>query len=203
MQRETKEQMKKSINGWKIAFTVLLAFVIAVVGFTYYKITTPSVAQTTMQKQSATHNHVDIDVTLNKKQLSALINNYLAEQSRKTGMEYHFAIERDAILTGTTKILGENVSFTLKAQPEIDGQGNIVLKTQTLGVGLLPLPQSLVLKYIKNNYDLGPDVKINTQKGAITLLLSQMKTKNGFYVQATKIDVPHNQFKFQLAVPVE
>ena len=197
-------KQKTTPNYWKWAFATLLAFVIAFFLFITYKVTTPSVDQTNIDQQtSKLAKSANLDVAMNKEQLGAMINYYLNKSQKHSKIKYRFVLNKSAILMGTTKILGANVSFTLYAKPSLNQAGNIVLDTKSVSVGSLNVPAAFVLRYVKNNYDLGKFASINPKKSTITLNLAQVSAKQGIKVQGQKFDLTNNQFVFKVALPLK
>lgn len=196
--------MKKQSDPWKWAFAILLGLVLGFIVFVWFQVTTPSsdqkqIATQTTQKQGQ---YANVNVVLNKEQLSAAVNYYLQQNQKKGAIKYRFVLDKSAILMGTTKILGKDVSFTLYATPQLDDSGNLVLKTKSVAIGSLNAPPSFVLGYIKNNYDLGKWAKINAPKATITLDLNQLTKKQGIKIQGEKFDLKQDDLQFKVAFPL-
>lgn len=191
-------------NPWKWAFAILLGLVLGFIVFVWFQVTTPSsdqkqIATQTTQKQGQ---YANVNVVLNKEQLSAAVNYYLQQNQKKSAIKYRFVLDKSAILMGTTKILGKDVSFTLYATPQLDDSGNLELKTKSVAIGSLNAPPSFVLGYIKNNYDLGKWAKINASKATITLDLNQLTKKQGIKIQGEKFDLKQDDLQFKVAFPL-
>ena len=196
--------MKKQSDPWKWAFAILLGLVLGFIVFVWFQVTTPSsdqqqIATQRTQKQGQ---YANVNVVLNKEQLSAAVNYYLQQNQKKGAIKYRFVLDKSAILMGTTKILGKDVSFTLYATPQLDDSGNLVLKTKSVAIGSLNAPPSFVLGYIKNNYDLGKWAKINASKATITLDLNQLTKKQGIKIQGEKFDLKQDDLQFKVAFPL-
>ena len=196
--------MKKQSDPWKWAFAILLGLVLGFIVFVWFQVTTPSsdqkqIATQTTQKQGQ---YANVNVVLNKEQLSAAVNYYLQQNQKKGAIKYRFVLDKSAILMGTTKILGKDVSFTLYATPQLDDSGNLVLKTKSVAIGSLNAPPSFVLGYIKNNDDLGKWAKINASKATITLDLNQLTKKQGIKIQGEKFDLKQDDLQFKVAFPL-
>ena len=196
--------MKKQSDPWKWAFAILLGLVLGFIVFVWFQVTTPSsdqkqIATQTTQKQGQ---YANVNVVLNKEQLSAAVNYYLQQNQKKGAIKYRFVLDKSAILMGTTKILGKDVSFTLYATPQLDDSGNLELKTKSVAIGSLNAPPSFVLGYIKNNYDLGKWAKINASKATITLDLNQLTKKQGIKIHGEKFDLKQDDLQFKVAFPL-
>ena len=149
---------EKKVNYWKWAFFVLVGILFISGCYLATKVTSQTKEQTNIAKvldKNSKQKYTSVDVTLDKKQANATINYYLRKNQKKGKIKYRFLVDKSAIMMGTTKILGKNVSFTLYTKPTLDKNGNILLKVKSVAIGSLNAPAGFILKYVKNNYDLG------------------------------------------------
>ena len=77
--------MKKQSDPWKWAFAILLGLVLGFIVFVWFQVTTPSsrskqIATQTTQKQGQ---YANVNVVLNKEQLSAAVNYYLQQNQKE------------------------------------------------------------------------------------------------------------------------
>ena len=89
------------------------------------------------------------------------------------------------------------------AKPSLDAKGNIVLDAKSVSVGSLNVPANFVLRYVKNNYDLGKFATIDYKKSRIILNLAQVSAKQGIKVNGQKFDLKQNEFLFNVALPLK
>ncbi|WGN89180.1 YpmS family protein [Ligilactobacillus faecis] len=198
--------MDKKVNGWKWAFIVLLGAILGLTLFLWLKVTTPNQDQqalTNKEQKTTSKKYADLNVAMNKEQLSAAVNYYLQQNQKQGSIKYRFILDNSAILMGTTKILGKNVSFTLYTQPKLDKEGNIQLKARSVAIGSLNAPPNFVLGYIKNNYDLGAWATIDAKKETITLDLDQLTKKQGIKIKGRSLDLSKNDLNFDVSFPLE
>ncbi|KRM96328.1 hypothetical protein FC19_GL000615 [Liquorilactobacillus aquaticus DSM 21051] len=205
MKRSVNDKQKKKVNIWKWAFIVLAAFLVGCTLFVFKQATKQNTVQrdvVTATKNSSS-NHTSINVSMNKKQLNGTINYYLKQQQKGQKIKYRFYVGDAAILMGTTKILGQNVSFSLYTMPTVTKDGNIRLHAESVAIGSLSAPTSFILNYVRNNYNLGSGITINSKQKTITLNLSKMTNKQKITVRAQKIDLKNDDFRFKVDVPLE
>ncbi len=204
LQRSTNKNAV-SKNPWKIAFITLASLIIILFAYLMIKINQPSPSQKDFEAESTqtTGKYADVTVAMNKKQLQAAINYYLKQNQKTNGVKYRVLLDKSAIMMGTTKILGMNVSFTLYTKPTLDANGNIVFNAKTVAVGSLNAPASFILKYIRNNYDLGKWAKIDAKKAKITLNLNQLTKKQGVKIKGRSLNLNNNDIKFDLSIPLD
>ncbi|MFT8724741.1 MAG: YpmS family protein [Liquorilactobacillus nagelii] len=203
--RRAKEPTKKvgrKYNYWKWAFIGLLAIILGSGLYLIQQITAPNQQeQAITQKISSLKQQATINVEMNKRQLNAAINYYLKRQQKHEKIKYQFYVDQAAVLVGTTKLLGQSVSFSLYTEPTVTSQGNILLHAKSVAIGTLNAPPKFILSYIQKNYNLGKWVTINSKQETIRLNLRQIKGFHGISVRAQKIDLTKNQFKFKVDVP--
>lgn len=203
-QKKRSVANRKHRNPWKIAFTVLLAMIIASVAFVAVEVYTPSTkVQQEAKVQPATNQLTSIDVKMDKKQLSSVLNYYLNHQQKNSNnIKYKFILNQSAILIGTTKVLGERVSFTLYAVPTLNKDGNILLKIKSVAIGSLNAPKQFILTYVKNHFKTGRAVQISPKKSEITLNLNRVKTKQGIRVKGQSLDLKNDDIRFRVLIPL-
>jgi uncharacterized protein YpmS len=203
--QRTKNSAAKAVkkhNYWKWAFILLLAIVLGSGLFVMQQVTAPNQqAREITQKTSSHQQHATINVEMNKQQLNTTINYYLKRQQKNKKIKYQFYVDQAAVLVGTTKLLGQRVSFSLYTQPTVTSQGNILLHAKSVAIGTLNAPPKFILSYIQKNYNLGKWVTIDSKNETIRLNLRQIKGFHGISVRAQKIDLTQNQFKFKVDVP--
>ncbi|GBG94870.1 membrane protein [Ligilactobacillus salitolerans] len=201
--QKTQVKPKQVKNPWKLAFTILLALVIATLAFILFQVYTPNQA---VQKKTATVANTpttEINVKMDKKQLGSVVNYYLNHQQKESNnIKYKFILDKSAILIGTTKVLGEKISFTLYAQPTLNQDGNIVLKIKSVAIGSLNAPKKFVLNYVKNNFKTGQLVQITPSKSKITLNLNKLQTKQGIRLKGQQLDLARNDIRFKIMIPL-
>ena len=205
MKRSVNDKQRKKVNVWKWAFIVLAAFLVGFTLFIFKQATTQNTVQKDVSStaKSNSSNHTSVNVSMDKKQLNGTINYYLKQQQKGQKIKYRFYVGNAAILMGTTKILGQNVSFSLYTTPTVTKDGNIRLYAKSVAIGSLNAPTSFILSYVKNNYSLGNGITINSKKETITLNLSKMTNKQKITVKAQKIDLKNDDFRFKVDIPLE
>ncbi|TWW13836.1 hypothetical protein LABALGNA3A7_00800 [Dellaglioa algida] len=201
---QIKLKTKKNINAWKIAFIVLLSLLIgtalylSIGAMSQFKDQKALITQTNSKSTKRTN----LSVEMNKDQLNGTINYYLKSIQKGQSIKYRFLVDKSAILMGTTKVLGQDVSFTLYSDPIVTSSGDIVLKAKSVAVGALPVPKKFIMNYVKKAYDLPSWITIDSKNQTIVLNLKKLDIENGIQASATKIDLKTNVFKFNVSIPL-
>lgn len=188
------------VNIWKWVAIVLIALIIgtgAYVGTQVFRSPSESTSLTTSRNDAAS-----VPITMNRKQLNALASYYLADLQKGQDMKYRFVVRSTgAYLLGTTKVLGQDVSFVITMKPSVIDDGNISLKATNLSVGTMSLPISFVINYINNNYKTPKWVKLNAKSKTIDLYLNKLVGKHDVRYSVDKLDLKNDQFKFEMHIP--
>lgn len=201
---QIKVKTKKKINAWKVAFIILLSLLIGTALYLSVGTMSKSEDQKTLTTQTNSNatKRTNLSVEMNKEQLNGTINYYLKSIQKGQSIKYRFLVDKSAILMGTTKVLGQEVSFTLYSDPIVTSDGNIELKAKSVAVGSLPVPKNFIMNYVKKAYDLPNWITINSKKQTIMLNLKKLDIENGIQASATKIDLKTNVFKFDVSIPL-
>lgn len=197
MERQTKPV--KQTNWWKWGFIALVAVLLVTTVTVSVKAFTPTKVTSTAKVATGTTN---IDVALNKKQVNALADYYVNKSLKNSTMKYRFQVSDQAMLTGSTQVLGASVNFVLLFKPTVLPSGDVQLKAQKLSIGSLPVPISFVMNYIAKNYPLPNWVAMNTADKTMTLHLTAIGNGKKLSFAAKKIDLSGDgNFVFQARIP--
>ncbi|MEX0380769.1 YpmS family protein [Leuconostoc sp. MS02] len=184
--------LKQKQSPWFWSFWTLLG-IILLTGIFFFAIAAQPVAMTDNRSKIASSD-ATFDVSLNKKQVNALVAYYLSD-SNANG--YTFRVEDNIMMYGSAKFLGENFKFGMMMRPEITKNGNIILTAQKLAIGNLPLPISAVMQYVKSSYDAPKFVQINPKKKQIFIDMTQLPVTQGMSFRAKVIDMKSDSFIFE------
>lgn len=193
------------INYWKWAFIVLVGMLFIGGCYLRSEITNTPEKNKEIEKIITPNQakYSKINVSMDKKQMNATINYYLRKKLSNKKMKYRFLVTNKVILMGTTKILGQNVSFTLVNTPKITNDGNIELNVDTVSIGTLKVPKKYILSYIKKNYDLGEFAKISPNKKKIKIILNSFSNKKGIIIKAHKLDLQNDNLEVKVYIPMK
>ncbi len=197
MERQTTPV--KQTNWWKWGFIALVAVLLVTTVTVSVKAFTPTKVTSTAKVATGTTN---IDVALNKKQVNALADYYVNKSLKNSALKYRFQVSDQAMLTGSTQVLGASVNFVLLFKPTVLPSGDVQLKAQKLSIGSLPVPISFVMNYIAKNYPLPNWVAMNTADKTMTLHLTAIGNGKKLSFAAKKIDLSGDgNFVFQARIP--
>ena len=191
---------KKSFNGWKWAFFVLLAAIIIGGAVVVHKAAAPAPAPVVSRPVQATD--TSLTVALNRKQVNALSANYLNQFLKGERVKYHFIVGvKYATLIGDTKFMGVKIRFAINFIPQMTKEGNILLKAKGLSVGQLNIPLKFVMGYISKNYNIPKWVSIDAKNKTILLDLNRYSKHRSLKYSAEEINMEDGRFRFLITVP--
>ena len=191
---------KKSFNGWKWAFFVLLAAIIIGGAVVVHKAAAPAPAPEVSRPVQATD--TSFTVALNRKQVNALSANYLNQFLKGERVKYHFIVGvKYATLIGDTKFMGVKIRFAINFIPQMTKEGNILLKAKGLSVGQLNIPLKFVMGYIAKNYNIPKWVSIDAKNKTILLDLNRYSKHRSLKYSAEEINMEDGRFRFLITVP--
>lgn len=201
---QVMKEITKKINGWKIAFLVLIGILLGSVLFATVRIFTvretnlPPSSETTVPKGSPV-----LTMNTNKKKLNTVMAYFLNDLQKDSTVKYEFYLENQAMLKGEFKILGAKVEFYLYFDPYVMDNGNVQLKARDLSIGTLNLPVSQVMATVKRSYTFPKWVAIDPKDQTIVLKLNKFKLNNGMFIKSNHIDLVGDDIQFGLYLPKE
>ncbi len=201
-QTTSKSFSLKKINGWMVAFFVLLGVVVGSGIVVASRILEPrEVLTSNSAKLVERDGSPVVTIESTKQQVNELIAFYLQDYSEKSGLDYTFTLENQALLNGQFKVLGMPVNFYLYFDPYVMENGNVQLKAKSLSIGTLGVPIKEVMKLVKRSYKLPSWIEIKPSDGTVLIRLDQFRMQNGLFIKAEKIDLVDDEIKASLYLP--
>lgn len=201
-QTTSKSFSFKKINGWMVAFFVLLGVVVGSGIVVANRVLEPrEVLTSNSAKLVERDGSPVVTIESTKQQVNELIAFYLQDYSEKSGLDYTFTLENQALLNGQFKVLGMPVNFYLYFDPYVMENGNVQLKAKSLSIGTLGVPIKEVMKLVKRSYKLPSWIEIKPSDGTVLIRLDQFRMQNGLFIKAEKIDLVDDKIKASLYLP--
>ncbi len=196
--------MRKKINGWKIAFLVLVGLLLGSGVFLATRVLStretnlPPSSETTIPEGSPV-----LTMNMDKKKLNTVMEYFLTEFQKDSDIKYEFYLENQALLKGQFSLLGADINFYLYFDPYVMDNGNVQLRARDLSIGTLNLPVSEVMSMIVRSYKFPEWVEVSPKDQTIELKLDQFKLENGMFIKADHIDLVGDDIQFGLYLPKE
>lgn len=205
----TQDEKKTSVlvkffkNPWKTAFIALVAILVGLSLVIVYRISTPRMSYDKSTAKVETREEPIFDINMKKDQVNTVINFFLEESMEKSGVDYSFVLENQAMIDGTFSLLGHETHFYLYFEPYVLTDGNVQLKAKSLSVGSLNVPIPAMINYISSTTDLPDWVEIDADQQIINLHLDKFQMDNGMSVKAKKINLIDDEISFSIYLPKE
>jgi uncharacterized protein YpmS len=185
------------VNGWAIAFFVLLALVIGTGVVFVNRVTSIREPKLAVLAQNSQTGQPAATLNSTKEQVNELINTTL-EQYQTKDQTYKFYLDKQAVLETTYRFLGLDIPLYVYFEPYKTEDGNIQLKVQSISAGTLSLPTGTILSFLKSSVKLPAFVEVKSKDKMIVIRLDQLKLGDSLSVKANRIDLINDKISFDL-----
>ena len=188
-------EMKK--NKWKIAFisliTSLVVLVFAFFIFVLYYLPVP-----------IEHSKYEIDqhsgdtrfiITTTRENLQLFIDEQL---SKEESDNFQIYLSEYVTFTADIPFLGSQIPLQLDLEPQLYGDGNLLLTERAFRIGQLHLPSDTLFQLISRMIEFPEWIKIDAKEGNIYLYINNIETLNNLYMKVTAFDLEKNEIEFEL-----
>ncbi|MFC0524270.1 YpmS family protein [Pontibacillus salicampi] len=190
-------------NKWKALFWFLAFLNIAVLITIFLLLYVPKTSTTLPEDTTVEGEKAEFTLMSTTENINELINSYLTELSKDQPLEYSVSLEDSVELNGTIEAFEKEIPLSMKFQPQVQKNGDLILEQKSITLGRLKLPNRKVLDYIKDNYPMPDWVIVNPDKENIYVAINQINTSYGVQVKASSFDLEKNQLAFKVTVPHE
>lgn len=195
------KKKRRQLNPWKTAFFLLLALILGSGAFLTSRIL--AIREPNYKAAPTVQREGDpiLSINTNKEKVNQVIDYYLEEYLDNGDIQYHFALENEAMLTGEFEILTFPVTFYLYFDPFVMENGNVQLRAKSLSVGTLNLPISQVMKMVERNFKFPEWIEVNSEEQNIMIRLDKFQMANGLFMKANRINLLDDEIQFSLYLP--
>lgn len=193
-------EKKRSSNGWKWAFLILLGVVVGAI-FWFIMQLQPYSQGEVNQTPLDTSDEIVLEVRTGKEELSQLVNQYIENNMDGDDMSYTLVLEDQAELQGEIEVFGFPVPFTLLFDPYVLENGNLQLRATDLQLGSLSLPISFVMNQIGSRLPLPDWVVMDSETQMIVINLNEFELREGVQFSVERIDLPEDDIRIRIHLP--
>ncbi|MFE7062290.1 YpmS family protein [Sutcliffiella sp. NPDC057660] len=196
--------MVKRVMNWKVAFFSLLIINILVAGLAIVLVLLPKHSNLLRlsQEEADDRQRVSFNIRSDKEDLNKLVEYYL-EKETKRPLNYEVRLTDRVELRGEMTVFERDIPLTMTFIPQVQENGDVNLKQDSMSIGRLQVPVSMVLKYVGDNYPLPSWVSILPDEQSIYVSLQELELRSDAKVEFTKFDLEKDDIEFKLLVPVE
>ncbi|WP_407270266.1 YpmS family protein [Radiobacillus sp. PE A8.2] len=191
-------------HKWKLLFFSLLSINIGIIVIICLLLFLPS-ATVEFPEQQDIENVAGAEFTVqsSKQNVGELVNGYLDKLLKDNDGKYTVHLDEDVELTGVVKAFQIEIPFSIRLEPIVQENGDLILRQKEISLGLLHLPNEQVLRYLKNNLPTPEWVTIDPNKEDIYMAITQMEVKSNFKVKVQQFDLENDDISFRIKVPNE
>ncbi|MUV37480.1 hypothetical protein JNUCC1_01286 [Lentibacillus sp. JNUCC-1] len=197
---EKRSQHKK--NKWKILFlSLLVANGVLVVGLLILLFWPVSETDRPDAKPQPKDESSEFIVRTTKQNVDDLANAYLEELLKGTNHQYSLSLNEDVELNGELPVFTTTVPLSMHFDPEVQKNGDVVLKQKSISVGLLQLPNQKIMEYMGKYLPMPEWVTVDAKKEEIYVAVTEMDIKSNFHVSVEQLDLESDNLAFKIRVP--
>ena len=105
-------------------------------------------------------------------------------------------------LSGELPVFSETIDMKLTFEPKALENGDLILEQKNIFIGKLKLPVPLVMKFVRDSYQLPDWVTIQPNEERMYVSLQNMKMKSDLKVRVAEFDLKNDDIEFSLKVPM-
>lgn len=190
-------------NKWKWLFFILAIINVGVILWLLLLVYLPTSSVSVPKSMPFSDKRAEFTVISSKDNLNQIINSYLTEISDTQSIDYSVSLEDDVELTGTIVAFDKELPLTMKFEPVVQKNGDLILQQKSITLGRLHLPNKKVLDYIKDNYPMPEWIIVNPDEENVYVAVTQINPGYELGLRASTFNLKKDQLAFELTVPHE
>lgn len=193
---------EKKATNWKKLFVTLASInfllLFGMILFIYWPVPSAEPPEKVYLEEEA---GAEFTIRSSKENLNQLINAYIAQLPQLGNIQYSFRLDEEVHLMGSVEAFSTEVPVNISFEPVVQENGDIILQSTGMSLGLLRLPQDRILQYVSSRVETPDWITINPKEERIYIALTQMELKSNFHVKAQQIDLANDNIAFRIKVP--
>ncbi|WP_019154386.1 YpmS family protein [Robertmurraya massiliosenegalensis] len=144
----------------------------------------------------------EFTVNSSKQNLNELVNEYVDKFMNDQGDKYTVDFGGENVrLLGSIDAFQTEIPISITLEPLVQENGDLVLYTSEMSLGLLQLPEKKILEYVKKELETPDWVNIDPSSQSIYIGVTEMEVKSNFKVKVQSFDLKNDQITFRIKVP--
>ena len=194
--------MKDKITNWKKLFITLasvnLALILGIFLFIFWPAPGAEPPEKVFLEDEA---GAEFTIRSSKDNLNELVNAYIAKLPKLDNIQYSLRLDEEVHLMGSVEAFSTEVPVNISFEPIVQENGDVILQSTGMSLGLLRLPQDRILQYVSSRVTTPEWITINPKEEHIYIALTKMELKSNFRVRAQQIDLINDNISFRIKVP--
>src|SRR5690606_18542985 len=149
-------------------------------------------------EHQVTQDSSEFVIRTTKKNLNELINAYMYEYLKDSNHQYRVSLEEDVHIVGDIPVFSTTVPLSIRLEPIVQENGDVVLKQKSISLGLMELPNKKIMEYMNKYLPVPKWVTINPDDEEIYVAVTKMDIKSNFQVSVENMDLEGNNLAFKI-----
>ncbi|MCZ0702525.1 uncharacterized protein YpmS [Natronobacillus azotifigens] len=198
----TNEKPKKKRN-WRLLFLSLLGINIFILIVIFILIFSPTPNQREIPDPNFTQDDPGAEFTIQstKQDLNDLINNYLDQILVADNARFNVHIDEDVHLIGALTAFNTEIPLSIRMDPVVQPNGDLILKQTEMSLGLLHLPRNRIIHYVGMQVDTPDWLYFDSENEQIYLAISQVEIQDNMRIRVQELDLDNDSIHFRLRIP--
>ncbi|EPD53093.1 YpmS family protein [Paenisporosarcina sp. FSL H8-0542] len=188
------------MNGWKVAFLLLIALIITSVVVFVIWMTSPS-EKTIIPEPQATSDGNVLTLKTTKEDFEGIANSYISEAINIKPMPVVLSVEDQILLSTELTIFSTKLPVIMKFDPLVEPNGNLRLVQTGVEVGPLELDPKYVLNLLKDSVTLPEWMIVRPDEEDVYIDLSRIPMKSNVKVKAKEFNLQKDEITLEILVP--
>jgi len=190
-------EMKK----WRLAFLTLLALNLAAVIAFFFYITTPAddySAYGAVKRDQVEGNSLMVRTT--KEDFEGIANTYIQKEMANSPIPLTLTVDEEVNLSTELVVFSQSLPILLKFDPFVQEDGNLLLKQQSVEIGMLNIPPESALKLLRDSVNLPDFMEVNPAQEEVLLKLTEIPLEDGISVRASSFNLKEDDIRLQVTI---
>ncbi|MBM7601135.1 uncharacterized protein YpmS [Virgibacillus halotolerans] len=199
---ERKDRIKHKTKWKQFFYTLLVVDIIVLVvllGLIFWPV---SETERAAPKEPDEQESSEFVVRTTKENLNELVNAYIHQLLRGTKHDYSVSLEGDDVhLIGELPVFSSTVPLSIHLDPQVQDNGDVILKQKSISIGLLELPNKKIMEYLKKYLPMPEWVTVDPKKEEIYVAVTKMDIRSNFEVAVEQFDLENNDIAIKIRIP--
>lgn len=192
----------KKMTTWHRRF-ILLALIngVLIVTLFVFLLLTPPVSDSLPDPTYQEELGAKFTVETTKSDLNDLINTYINDVLKTNQANFDVIVDDDIQLNGELFAFGVPIPLRVTMDPVVMDNGDLVLKMNTLSLGLLDLPRGRILHYINRQVETPDWLYFDSENEQIYLAVTSIEIDSNLRFRVDALDLSTDSIIFTFTVP--
>ncbi|MBZ5753907.1 YpmS family protein [Metabacillus rhizolycopersici] len=136
-----------------------------------------------------------LSIFVKKEDINVLINKYLQTKINDLPLNLEVRLTDKVEVYGTIQAFGNELDISMNFRPEVQENGDILLKQESMSVGKMDFPVRPFLKYVNNKFSLPQWLQINAKEEFVYVALHEIEINRDFRVKLKKFNLEKNNIQ--------